>query len=157
MLKIGIADDGVVLLNNTIREFTDRVLMERAIEEFPFTVKLNKNKPSSFVRTYFRNVAFVLSNSSLNINLHCNDEVELIGGDQYTDSDKYFNVYELEDGTYICSYLEEYSKPYVRVFKAPYRAEIFQILKLKKDSYYAGNVKILSKEQLRNLFANSAA
>jgi len=148
---------GVYVYKHSRMDFSDkidRVYDLEENEELTFTVKLKVNQQTSFIKTYFKDIEGVLKNSSYGIEFMFKIEngviiPESVKGDQEV------VIYELNDGSFICSYKQKFSGEYKRKHIITTSFHFFKELKLKNDFYRLGNIKVFSKDKMEEFFAKS--
>jgi len=132
----------------------DRVYDLEENEELTFTAKLRINQPTSFMQTYFQDIEGVLKNSSYGLEFMFKRENGVIVPESVK-GDQEVTIYELNDGSFICTYKQNYSGEYKRKHIVTTSFHFFKELKLKNDFYRLGNIKVFSKDQMEDFFKKS--
>lgn len=155
-IALGFAKDGAIVFKNSDMSFSDKIsrVYDFEAEMFSFTVKLNKNQPTSFYRTYFPKITGNFRNPGMNINIPFIEKNGVVTIDKAKGEDK-VTIFECENGDYFLTYKEEFTKPYVKKYDLTLSFHVFSVLKKVKNMYKIGSKEVFSVDQVEDFFAKS--
>jgi hypothetical protein len=155
-MAIGFAKDGAIVFKNSDMGFSEAIsrVYNFDTEMFSFTIKMNKNKPNSFQRTYLREIDGNFKNAAMNIEIPFIENDGILEIDRPRGEEK-VTIYECENGDYFLTYKEEFTKPYIKTYECFINFHIFSILKKVKNMYKIGTTEVFSVDQVEEFFAKS--
>lgn len=155
-IALGFAKNGAIVFKNTQAKFTDQIsrVYDFETEMFSFTVKLNKNKPTSFYKTYFPEITGILRNKGMNISIPFVEKNDVLTMKKHNNRNE-VTIFECENGEYFLTYKEEFTKPYVKKYDLTLRFHFISVLKKVKNMYKIGSKEVFSVDQVEEFFAKS--
>ena len=155
---IGFVNGLVVYKHNSDIQFNEkvnRIYELNESEELGFNIKLRINKPTSFVKIYFPQIEGILKHATLRLEFLFTIENGIIIPQGYKDSEKEVIIYELTDGSFICTYKQEFNGDYKHKYKVKITFKTFQELELVNGFYRGGIMNFFDEDKVEEFFAKS--
>jgi len=155
---IGFMNGLVVYKHNSDIQFNEkfnRIYELNESEELGFNVKLRINKPTDFVKIYLPQIEGILKHATLGLEFFFTVENGTIIPQDYKDGEKKVIIYELSDGSFICTYKQEFNGDYKHKYKVKINFKTFQELKLVNGFYRGGIMNFFDEEKVEKFFAKS--
>lgn len=155
-MALGFAKDGNIVFKNSDMCFSEAIsrVTNLDMDMFSFTVKLNKNKPNSFQRSYSPEISGNLKNPSMGIEISFIENNGILEFNRNLGENK-INIFECENGEYFLTYNEEFTKSYVKKYDFGINFHVFSVLKKVKNMYKIGSKEVFSVDQVEDFFAKS--
>lgn len=155
-IQLGFAMNGEVVFKNSDMVFTESVARVCDLDEmFSFTVKLNKNKPSSFLKTYCKEISGTLRNPKMDISIDFIETEEGLTFPKSKHGEDSISIYECENGEFFLTYKEDFSGKYLRRYDLKINFNIFSVLKKTGNFYKIGTKEVFSVDEIENFFGKS--